>query len=325
MRCSHSGQDFRAARVFWPRAGHPARAGSFALQIMQEQADDEHGATPNTSRYARFGSGYREFQALEVSGVTVPDRLRTIWQRIRSVAREEERFEPPGFVGTLRPYQRRGLAWLWYLHQIGLGACLADDMGLGKTIQAIALFLEQERTPSPEGRRPRLLICPTSVLRNWKRELQRFAPDLRVVLPTAAGGPPADGTCTQRAGRENGCGLTATARRRVDQAGAGRAIHGYPWMRTRPEHQRSVRQADHGRAQPALRSRFALTGTPTETGCWRLWRHPGFPERELFLGFPTRFKLSLHSAHRRRVGNGEKLGQLQRIVQPCSPLGCCKS
>ncbi len=54
--------------------------------------------------------------------------------------------EPDGFTGELRPYQQRGLGWLWYLRQLGLGACLADDMGLGKTIQTIALFLHARQT-----------------------------------------------------------------------------------------------------------------------------------------------------------------------------------
>ncbi len=80
---------------------------------------------------------------------------------------------PKNFVGTLRPYQERGFAWLKFLTDLGLGACLADDMGLGKTAQTIALLLT--------GARPCLLVCPTSVLGNWEQELSRFAPSLRVL------------------------------------------------------------------------------------------------------------------------------------------------
>ena len=96
--------------------------------------------------------------------------------------------QPPNFLGELRPYQLRGLQWMAYLDRLGLGACLADDMGLGKTIQFISLLL-QERLPADEqngnGLRPpagpTLLFAPASVIGNWKRELERFAPSLRVL------------------------------------------------------------------------------------------------------------------------------------------------
>jgi SNF2 family DNA or RNA helicase len=86
---------------------------------------------------------------------------------------------PPTFHGELRPYQVRGFSWLAFLKQIGLGACLADDMGLGKTIQFIALLLYERR--GMQKPQPTLLICPTSVVGNWHKEIQRFAPSLRVI------------------------------------------------------------------------------------------------------------------------------------------------
>ena len=308
----HQGQ-IRAARHLLATRGAPRRVGLLqALQIMQEQADDEHGATRGTSRDARFGSSYREYQALEVAGVTVPDRLRAIWQRIRSVAREEERSEPPGFVGTLRPYQRRGLAWLWYLHQIGLGACLADDMGLGKTIQAIALFLEQERTPSPEGHRPRLLICPTSVLRNWKRELGRFAPGLRVMLHH--GGGRARRTDLYARVRDTDVVLTSYGTARVDQAVLGR-IH---WHTVVLDEAQNIKNpsAKQTMAVRSLRSRhrFALTGTPIENRLLEVWSILDFLNGA-FLGSQQDFKRRFIQPIEGE-SNGERLRQLQRMVQP---------
>jgi non-specific serine/threonine protein kinase len=95
---------------------------------------------------------------------------------------------PKSFVGELRPYQQRGLAWMAFLSDLGLGACLADDMGLGKTVQLLALLLsERERSEAGTGRGrrspgPTLLICPVSVTGNWQREAERFAPSLRVHL-----------------------------------------------------------------------------------------------------------------------------------------------
>jgi non-specific serine/threonine protein kinase len=86
---------------------------------------------------------------------------------------------------TLRPYQRQGAHWLWFMNRLGLGACLADDMGLGKTIQVISLLLVLKRrrgqpTPATDDGGPSLLIVPASLIANWKAEIQRFAPTLSV-------------------------------------------------------------------------------------------------------------------------------------------------
>ncbi|MBA4536672.1 DEAD/DEAH box helicase [Bacillus aquiflavi] len=86
---------------------------------------------------------------------------------------------PSGFNGKLRPYQKQGMNWLLFLRQHGFGACLADDMGLGKTIQLISYLLslkEQGHT------NPALIVCPTSVLGNWQKEMERFAPTLNIYL-----------------------------------------------------------------------------------------------------------------------------------------------
>jgi len=111
--------------------------------------------------------------------------------------------DPHGIVGcepgieleaTLRPYQADGVRWLWFMTQLGLGACLADDMGLGKTIQVIDLILRLKQAndrPQAAGTRrtqpgheaaPFLLIVPASLIGNWKQELERFAPQLKVFL-----------------------------------------------------------------------------------------------------------------------------------------------
>ena len=89
----------------------------------------------------------------------------------------------PTLQGTLRPYQKAGVAWLRLLSGLGLGACLADDMGLGKTIQILALLLLRAQ----EAKRPSLLVAPASLLANWAGEIERFAPSLkaRIVHPSA--------------------------------------------------------------------------------------------------------------------------------------------
>jgi len=91
---------------------------------------------------------------------------------------------PPGFRAELRPYQQEGLAWLAFLHHFQFGGVLADDMGLGKTVQVLAhvLALKQQG----ELTSPVLVLCPTSVVDNWRAETERFAPDLNVIVLAGA-------------------------------------------------------------------------------------------------------------------------------------------
>lgn len=89
--------------------------------------------------------------------------------------------QPENFKGALRPYQLRGLAWLDGLDRLSLGGILADDMGLGKTIQVLALLLHRQLR-SPKDGPPTLLVCPTSLLGNWEREVKKFSPSIPVFV-----------------------------------------------------------------------------------------------------------------------------------------------
>ena len=100
--------------------------------------------------------------------------------RGRAIARRTKEAETPtGLRAELRPYQVEGVAFLQHLAEQGLGGILADDMGLGKTLQTIA-FLAAEKE-SGRAKNPSLVIAPTSLAFNWAREIEKFAPHLRVV------------------------------------------------------------------------------------------------------------------------------------------------
>ncbi|MFF0754286.1 DEAD/DEAH box helicase [Streptomyces sp. NPDC004267] len=87
---------------------------------------------------------------------------------------ERDIAQPAALAATLRDYQLRGLGWLHRMTSLGLGGCLADDMGLGKTITLIALHLHRQTDPAAAG--PTLVVCPTSLMGNWQREIEKFAP-----------------------------------------------------------------------------------------------------------------------------------------------------
>ncbi|MCB1226828.1 MAG: DEAD/DEAH box helicase [Verrucomicrobiales bacterium] len=120
------------------------------------------------------------------SAVADTNSLLDPWQRIEMSAELKAQWQdllqpstrppPPALKAQLRPYQAAGFDWLWRMTRLGLGACLADDMGLGKTLQAIALLLAH----AAEANEPALIVVPASLLGNWRDELTRFAPSLRV-------------------------------------------------------------------------------------------------------------------------------------------------
>tara|TARA_Y100001968_G_scaffold45599_1_gene35704 strand:+ start:83074 stop:86241 length:3168 start_codon:yes stop_codon:yes gene_type:complete len=119
------------------------------------------------------------FHKLPVHKFEAGPKLQNVLEQYHQQKSPEALPAPEGFKGQLRPYQERGLGWLAFLHRFNQGACLADDMGLGKTIQLLA-FLQHLKAEN-ELQRPVLLIAPTSVLINWKREANTFTPKLNVV------------------------------------------------------------------------------------------------------------------------------------------------
>ncbi len=125
----------------------------------------------------------------EWSSVAAGDQLKQILEEIQNPRATAESEPGPELRAQLRPYQREGVHWLWFMNRLGLGACLADDMGLGKTIQVIAVLLLLKRQQSKAG--PSLLIVPASLIANWKAELNKFAPSLEVYFahPSETPGP----------------------------------------------------------------------------------------------------------------------------------------
>ena len=167
---------------------------------------------------------------------------------------------PPGLAATLRPYQRRGLAWMAGMCEAGLGGCLADDMGLGKTIQVIALHLHRRETKAG----PTLVVCPASLLGTWEREVRRFASDVPVRRYHGGGRHLEDLAADEMVLVTYGVVLRDSAR--LAEVGWGLVVADEAQHAKNP----LSRTARELRAVPAP-ARIALTGTPVENRLAELW------------------------------------------------------
>lgn len=214
--------------------------------------------------------------------------------------------QPAALTATLRDYQLRGLDWLVRMTSLGLGGCLADDMGLGKTITLIALHLHRQDVPGAAG--PTLVVCPTSLMGNWRREIERFAPGTPVRR--------FHGTARSLDGLADGeFVLTTYGTMRLDAerlAGAG------PWgmvVADEAQHVKNPFSATAKRLRTiGAKARVALSGTPIENNLSELWA---------ILDWTTPGVLGTHDAFRRRYAQTVESGsdpdaaaRLAKLVRP---------
>ncbi len=217
---------------------------------------------------------------------------------------------PDTFQGELRPYQVRGASWLAFLERWGLGACLADDMGLGKTIQFITLMLHLKAQEVLEH--PTLLVCPTSVLGNWERELKKFAPSLKAVLHHGDRRP--QGKAFAKAVKGQDLVITSYSLVHRDT----KDLQTVTWQGIVLDEAQNIKNSEAKQSQ-AVRQletqfRIALTGTPVENRLSELWSildflNPGYLGPRNF--FQRRFAIPIE-----RYGDTASLQTLRGLVQP---------
>jgi superfamily II DNA or RNA helicase len=223
---------------------------------------------------------------------------------------------PEGFCGQLRPYQERGLGWLAFLHRFDQGACLADDMGLGKTIQLLAFL--QHLKAEQELKRPVLLVAPTSVLTNWKREAAAFTPELEVKEHY---GPrrPSTPAALKKSLKEVDLVLTSYGLLQRDSE----LLESLDWQGVvideaqaikNPSAKQSMAARDLARPGRSSRFRIALTGTPVENRVSELWALMDFLNPRV-LGeedfFRQRYRMPIE-----RYGDMSSLRDLKSRVGP---------
>ena len=148
------------------------------------QKVEAHGEISFAEGMRLLAGAPRELQSAEAAEVEhewayaqAGDALATLLDQLKA---PQQLATPTNLNATLRPYQAAGLNWLWFCARTGLGACLADDMGLGKTIQLLAALLRKQADGSDT--RPALLVVPASLIGNWTREAEKFAPSLKLFV-----------------------------------------------------------------------------------------------------------------------------------------------
>lgn len=253
------------------------------------------------------------------SRVTAGDWLKNTLERLRHPETIEACQPGRDLHATLRHYQVDGVRWLWFMTELGLGACLADDMGLGKTIQVIDLLLIRKRQQKQTGAStgpPSLLIVPASLIGNWRQELARFAPSLRVFFAHRSEcsadelNRVAEGPESARAEFDLVVTTYGLARRQ-------------PWLQKQRwslivlDEAQAIKNAgaSQTRAVKKLQAacRLVLTGTPVENHVGDLWSLFDFCCPGL-LGSANQFKQYIKQLNQRQ--DAHAFGALRQLVRP---------
>jgi len=238
-------------------------------------------------------------------GSSVAGSARELFQKLASIDEIEKTKKPRALKASLRPYQEAGLSWLKFVHDIGSGGVLADDMGLGKTVQTIALFLAVKQE---EKHVRALIVAPTSVVTNWERELERFAPTLSVALWHGA-----DRRDQADAVADAEVVITSYALLRRDEEFLSKLDLSYAVL-DEAQHIKNPMSATAAAAK-RLRSkrRLALTGTPIENRLSEIWSIFDFVSPGL-LGplekFEARFSRPIES------GDYKAAQRLRAVIHP---------
>ncbi len=219
--------------------------------------------------------------------------------------------DPLALQGTLRDYQKRGVAWLQYLENLGLNPCLADDMGLGKTLEVIARLLKERE--EAESVPPTLVIAPTSVLGNWRKEIERFAPQLRTLVHQGGTRMKDKQTFAETCGMHDVV-LTSFALARLDE----KLLQSLKWHRVVVDEAQNIKNPQAAQTRAILKltapHRLALTGTPVENRLRDLWSifnflNPGYLDKEA--QFRKTFELPIY-----RNNDLTRSALLKKLVEP---------
>ena len=251
-------------------------------------------------------------QVAQWTGFTAGDWLSQTLDRLRRP--EENTGLQPGrdLNATLRPYQADGVRWLWFLSELGLGACLADDMGLGKTIQVIDLLLHRKKAKPGTS----LLVVPASLIGNWKQELQRFAPSLRFYNVHRSECDP-DDLARRTADPKRGFADIDLVITTYGLVRRQEWLAKVPWSLAILDEAQAIKNASSAQTKAVKKipapGRIVLTGTPVENHLGDLWSLFDFCSPGL-LGTAAQFKKYVKRLN--EMQDAQAYGSLRRLVRP---------
>lgn len=213
---------------------------------------------------------------------------------------------PRKLKATLRDYQKEGLNWLNFLDEFGFGGCLADDMGLGKTLQVISYILTQHEKGRKE---PNLIVMPTSLIFNWKNELKKFAPHLKVYELTGSK------RNTAKVEFENYDVVLTTYGTLLSDI---EMLKNFRFNLVVLDESQAIKNPNSKRYKAARllssRQNLVLTGTPIENNTFDLFAQLSFTMPGL-LGTARAFQ-ELYSSPIDKFGDSKRAKELQRKVHP---------
>ena len=285
-------------------------------EIFRDTATSQNGARPGCFRVKGVHAPYVKSSLDALSDVIETDDTEAPLWREKAIRQNREgsaRFEAVALgplESVLRPYQKQGVYWMRFLECSGMAGLLADEMGLGKTLQTLT-WLSLPRA-APGKRLPALIVCPTSLVRNWEAEAAKFTPWLKTLVIS---GPDRANDFVRIGSADIVITSYALLQRDFDEAWAEREFSAAVIDEAQHIKNRSTKNAI---AVKAIRSRtrLALTGTPVENSVSDVWSifdflMPGY------LGSSETFKLDYEDPISDGASSSaEALARLKRKLHP---------
>jgi SNF2 family DNA or RNA helicase len=297
--------------LLYDQTSLPLKDGTLAL--LDEEWIQQYGEVLRNGSISGTMITVSKFYFIANTNLTKPKEFAPIieakwWSRWQRWQNPEENIYsiPTSIQATLRPYQHKGYEWMRLLSEIGAGACLADDMGLGKTIQTIS-FIAHRFEINPNGKV--FIVCPASLIYNWKNELEKFYPNAKVYI--YKGG---DRSIEEVKSEDHNIIITTYATMRNDIE----ALRNILWEVVVADESHSIRSVTAGMTKAiwTLRSvnKIALSGTPIVNNTFDLYSQLNFL-LPAYLGSQESFRKE-YSNPIDKDKNKKKISELQRITNP---------
>ena len=239
--------------------------------VFMDCATAQGDAAPGFFRVSGIYAPYVKSSVESLDAIDLDDADAPSWRKTAAARNRDEgaRFEPVGLgplEDTLRPYQKQGVYWMRFLERSGLSGLLADEMGLGKTLQTLT-WLSLSRTDPAAAGKPALIVCPTSLVRNWEEEAAKFTPWMKRLVVSGPDRARAFGAI-----QDADLVITSYAllQRDIDEAYLDKEFSVVVLDEAQHIKNRSTRNAKAAKSLHSVQ-KLVLTGTPVENSVSDVW------------------------------------------------------